>query len=119
MSKRMYQSGASKRKEKDEKDEKERQLLKKIPKLSNIFRPTDAESQTSSSLLSTDTDENTNITEESDESNLMEIDVENRDESPFQQLSTASTSGNIESNVPGLWDIQSNQKSLQSYWVKQ
>lgn len=118
MSKRIYQSGALKRKEKAEKDEKERRLLEKIPKLSDIFRPTDDNSQMSSASSSTDFVENTNITVESELENAMEIDIENRGESSFQQLSIATTSSNIESNDPGLWDIQSNQKSLQSYWVK-
>lgn len=115
MSKRNYSSGAQKRKERAEKDEKERQLLEKIPKITNMFQ-TSAENKSSADAI-----ENTNIAEQSENSEsqfALESDIESS-ESSFQQLSIASTLNQI-SNDPGLWDIQSNsnQNHLQAYWVK-
>lgn len=122
MSRRIYPSGAKKRTTKTERDEKDKELLKKIPKLSDIFREKDDESgasQMSSALSTTETVENSNITEQSEDlENAMECDVVDSGESSFQQSVTVSTSSDIESNDPGVWDIKSKQKSLQSYWVK-
>lgn len=119
MSSRNYRSGAQTRKDKAKKDEKDRQMLEKIPKLSNIFKSTNAETENASPSSSSYIVENTNNTEEIEYlENLIDIDVAGHDESSNRQISIVSTSSDIESNDPGLWDIQSNQKSLQSYWFK-
>ena len=51
MSFRNYKSGAQKRKDKSEKDGKEQDLMTKVPKISDIFKKKDEESETSHSQI--------------------------------------------------------------------
>lgn len=116
---RNYLSGAQKRKKKAEKNELDRKLLEKVPKISDIFRANSSERSETPSAQSSLTIDNRIETESGhDTESVLDSDVDNFAESSFGNLSIASSSSFLESNDPGLWNIQSNQISLQTYWTK-
>lgn len=111
-----YTSGAAKRKAKAEKDERDKKLLEKIPKLTDFRFGTQKQ-----------VDENTesqSTTECSVDPNSKEPSNANESVSDFEFESCESSIGisslsiDAQSNDPGLWNLQSNQSSLQAYWVK-
>lgn len=135
-------SGAQKRKLAEEKKQKNDALLKKIPKLTQLFSATVqiSSNNTENNESETDTNENSDINIENDNEQVDEIqrvrneenqcdeNEEDRDSSLSSNVSASSSINNSSdlsetvapfSSDAGLWDVHHDISVLQRYWIKQ
>lgn len=138
---RNYLSGSQKRKAAEEKERKDRELIDKIPKISDIFGPSSSSVKTCSASASSSTSEIETATSESEQqqqesptndgSTSMEnfavlvqnsndnMDVDDdHDEQPTNDESTFPEAAFPFPTDAALWKMDNNLSYLQSFWAE-